>query len=214
MAINKIRLLENIDVIFISGDLSDDGSLWTYQYIDKAFQSLGIPTYCCPGNHDNIEMMTKGYIPSFYQIEEHISLREWDFYFLNTAVVNFTRGFISDDKLKFIKESICNANKPIGFIFHHPPIEPGGWLNRKILDNRDDFNKIIFDCPMVKLVLFGHIHYHMKSYMHHITFASSSGIGYAFDKELPKFHIANGKEGFNLIEISGQKISIENIIMW
>ena len=49
-ALKKISQIKDIDAIFVSGDLSDDGSLWTYQYIDDSFKSLGIPTYCCPGN--------------------------------------------------------------------------------------------------------------------------------------------------------------------
>ena len=40
--IQKIKDLDNIDVTVVSGDLSDDGSRWTYEYIDKAFAEIGI----------------------------------------------------------------------------------------------------------------------------------------------------------------------------
>ena len=53
-AIEKILSIKNLDAIFVSGDLSNDGSLWTYKYIDESFKSIGVPTYCCPGNHDNV----------------------------------------------------------------------------------------------------------------------------------------------------------------
>ena len=51
-AINIIKSLANVDVIVVSGDLSNDGSRWTYEYIDEIFETTGIPTICCPGNHD------------------------------------------------------------------------------------------------------------------------------------------------------------------
>ena len=56
-ALDKIKKFTNIDAIIISGDISNDGSLWTYEYIDEQFGKLDIPVYCCPGNHDNIRVM-------------------------------------------------------------------------------------------------------------------------------------------------------------
>lgn len=42
-----IRGMQNIDVILVTGDISDDGSKWTYQYADRMYSTLGIPTLCC-----------------------------------------------------------------------------------------------------------------------------------------------------------------------
>lgn len=212
-AIDKINSIKDIDAIFVSGDLADDGSLWAYQYIDEAFKSLRIPTYCCPGNHDNIEFMLNDFKPSFIETREHVTIKDWDFYLFNTAVKGMARGFLTEEKLKSIKEIISSTNRPIGFIFHHPPIEPGGWLNRRLLEDRDNFNSLISNCPNVKLVLFGHIHYHLKQTINKVLYSSATAIGYAFDKELPKFQIADGKEGFNLIEISNELINIKNILI-
>lgn len=38
--IQKIKELSGIDSIVISGDLSDDGSRWTYEYIDNTFAEM------------------------------------------------------------------------------------------------------------------------------------------------------------------------------
>jgi hypothetical protein len=70
---------------------------------------------------------------------------------------------------------------------HHPPIEPGGWLNRKLLDNRDIFNKLIRKYEQVKLVLYGHTHYNLQTSLDGILYTSASSIGFAFDKELSKY---------------------------
>ena len=37
-AIQKIKELDGLDGIIVSGDLSNDGSKWTYEYIDRAFE--------------------------------------------------------------------------------------------------------------------------------------------------------------------------------
>lgn len=212
-AINIIGNIKGVDAIFISGDLADDGSQWSYKYIDESFKSLGIPTYCCPGNHDNIDLMMNEFKFSFINIQEHVIIDGWNFYLLNTAVKGMSRGFLTEEKLKSIEKIIGNINTPIGFILHHPPIEPGGWLNRRLLEDRDNFNGIIYNYPNVKLILFGHIHYHLKQTINNVLYSSASAIGYAYDKELPKFQIADGKEGFSVIEISENDITIENVLI-
>ena len=55
-AIKKIQTMDNIDAIIISGDLSNDGSAWSYNYIDNLLAKTNIPTFCCPGNHDNLDI--------------------------------------------------------------------------------------------------------------------------------------------------------------
>ena len=212
-ALKKISHIKDIDAIFVSGDLSDDGSLWTYQYIDESFKSLGIPTYCCPGNHDNLEVMMKTYSPKFYKVQECVSLKGWKFHLLNTVVDGMSRGILPESVIENIEYDLKGSNSPRVFVLHHPPIEPGGWFNRKLLENRNDLNAVLFKYPNVRLVLFGHIHYHLNRKIDNIIFSSSSSIGFAFDMNLPKFQIADGNEGFSLIDIVENSINIENILI-
>ena len=61
-------------------------------------------------------------------------------------------------------------------------------------------------------VLYGHTHYFTDVRQDHVRFSSSTSVGFAFDKELPKFQIADGLEGFSVIEIKKDTINISNII--
>ncbi|MEI3240543.1 MAG: hypothetical protein V8S32_11230 [Lachnospiraceae bacterium] len=36
----------------------------------NGLMEIGVPTYCCPGNHDNLEMFYRGYKPYHYKINE------------------------------------------------------------------------------------------------------------------------------------------------
>ena len=138
--IQKIKRLNGIDGIVISGDLSDDGSRWTYKYIDRTFAEIGIPTYCCPGNHDNLEMFYNGYKPVFYKTCETFKLYEWTFIMLNSAVTGMSKGYFNPETLfRLIQQS----KGPVVVVLHHPPIEQEGWLNRKLLENKDEFNVLI-----------------------------------------------------------------------
>ena len=56
-AIDVISQIDDIDAIIVTGDLSNDGSNWSYTYIHNCLKKLGVPVFCCPGNHDNLENM-------------------------------------------------------------------------------------------------------------------------------------------------------------
>lgn len=204
--IQKIKELDGIDSIVVSGDLSNDGTRWTYEFIDKAFAEIGIPTFCCPGNHDNLAEFYHGYRPLFYKNNETFELCGWNFIMLNSAVLGMSRGYFNSDKLSNLLQKIKGS---IAVVLHHPPIEQEGWLNRKLLENRDEFNDIIHHTTGdIRLVLYGHTHYHTNETISGIVYSSAPSISFAFN---PKFEIAKGEEGFNIIEIDKNKITINNI---
>lgn len=207
---SKIKCLKNIDAIIISGDISNDGSLWSYRYVDSIFADINIPTYCCPGNHDNLKLFYAGYKPKFYSTQELQKINDWTFILLNSAVEGMSRGMIDLENLKYL---LSQATGNIAIVLHHPPIEQEGWLNRKLLENRDEFNDIVFENHNVKLVLYGHTHYHTSQLFNNIIYSSAPSIGFAFNPTLPKFQIAKGEEGLAMITLDGDNIQIEKILI-
>ena len=206
--IEKLRALDDIDAIIVSGDLSNDGSEWSYKYIDESLANLGIPTYCCPGNHDNLEIFYNGYKPVFYKTCSTFKLDKWTFVMLNSAIPDMSRGYFNPDLLSAVLASI---NEPVAIVLHHPPIEQEGWLNRKLLENRKEFIEVIQQSDNVRLVLYGHTHYHTESAIDDVIYSSAPSSGFAFNPNLEKFKIANGEEGFNIIEFKNDNILITNI---
>lgn len=203
----KLNDITDLDAIVITGDLSDDGSKWAYKYIDNAFMKIGIPTYCVPGNHDSLPIFNDEYTPVFYSTSKTALINNWKFLFLNSVIpddidptTNKSKGYISLEDLGFIEKEL-NEGLQTCICLHHPPLEPGGWLNRKLLDNRDELNSILLKFSNLKCVLYGHIHYHTQVKVSHILYSSAPSIGFAFDRDLPKFQIAKGNEGFSIIQL-------------
>lgn len=219
-SIEIIRGMKEIDAIIVTGDISNDGSEWTYRYADRMFSSLGIPTYCCPGNHDSIKMILDEYKPSFYQVlPPSRKIKGWKLVMLNSVIPddedpnqNKAKGFLSAKSIEYIKNEL-EEGLPTIIAIHHPPLEPGGWLNRKLLENRDDFKVLVSNYSNARLVIYGHIHYFTDNQQSHVRYSSSTSVGFAFDKDLPKFQIADGKVGFSLVEICDSNIDITNILL-
>lgn len=211
-AMQVIATINDIDAIIITGDLSNDGSNWSYSYIHHSLKQLGIPIFCCPGNHDNLENM-KLVNSEFFHVSDYcINIDGYDLFIMNSTISGMSRGLLCKDSMSWLEKKISNSSNPAIIAFHHPVVDPGGWLNRKILDNKEEFVKLVSKYSQVKLVLYGHIHYYIKQIVNGIFFCAAPSIGFAFDKELPKFQIAKGQEGFSVISISrDNEINIEKM---
>lgn len=205
-AIEKISQEKDIDAIFITGDIADKGAIWSYEYVDKAMSKLGIPTYVCPGNHDWIPNMCER-LKYCKKVKSEI-IGDWRFVFLDSTIIdpddvtqNKARGYFKDADKYYIEFTSQECDHPTCILLHHSPIEPGGWMNKKLLENRDQFKEFISSQKNVKLVLFGHIHYSMTETHDGVLYSSAPSIGFAFDKDMPKYQIIDHQEGYSIIHI-------------
>lgn len=209
-ALQLISKIPSVDAIFISGDIADKGSIWSYEYVRQSLDRLKIHTYISPGNHDNIRIF-KLYLKSEYcHCDSVFEINDWKFIFLNSVITNpeddfsnMGRGNLSYQEIELLKSELSTPSN-IGIILHHPPIEPDGWLNRKILENRVDFRNLIEQSNNVRCVLYGHTHYHSIETINNIQYICAPSLGFAFNKDLPRFQIDKGAEGFLIIDIDNQ----------
>ena len=220
LAIKMISQINDVDAIIITGDLSDDGSVWSYKYIDKAFDYLKIPTFICPGNHDNLDSMHSLISNNYIRCESQITLGNWNFILLNSIVFPYITerrryqpyGLIAEEELRMLREKLCDETKPTVIALHHPAINPGNWFSKKLLSNDSIFRDTLKDFPCVKMVLYGHFHYNFQLIENGILHSIAPAIGFAYNKDLAKYEIARGEEGFNIIEL-GNDIAIKSILI-
>lgn len=215
-AISRMKNIPKIDCIIVCGDIANDGMVGTYAYVDSEFRNLGIPTFWCPGNHDNMNQYYDFGQKSFcklsgihdvggFRVISVCSVTHDE----NNPSQNRARGLIKNEDLKILDRVLSDSEKPCVVFLHHPSIEPGGWLSNKILINKEDFNNVIIKHSQVKAVLYGHIHYYTKHQDGSTVYMSSPAVGFAFNKDLPKYRIAKGEEGFAILDISESKIKTE-----
>lgn len=215
-AIEIIGNTPDIDCIVVSGDIADDGNLETYQYADDMLNSLSIPVLWCPGNHDNVKTIYEYANESKSTIGTPLSINGYRLLPLNTVAPdcdnpnrNRSRGVLFDEELQYLDKQFVDLQCPTILVMHHPSIDPGGWMTNKILDNRDLFNEIIRKYDSLFLILYGHIHFHMIHKQYDKTFISAPSVGFAFHKDLAKYEIDKGQEGFLLIEIDSRIINVQ-----
>ncbi len=149
------------DMIFLTGDISQDESIQSYQKIADCLSGLNLPIYWIPGNHDNLIQLESVFMgtKNFNRVT-HLSLPHWHFIFINTKINNRDDGELSLSELEILKNEIMAApiNKKIAIVMHHHPAPVGTPLiDNYILQNAKDFWDIISGTH-VELIICGHVH--------------------------------------------------------
>lgn len=82
-AIQVLSKIKDLDAVIVSGDLSNDGSEWTYHYIDERLATLKLPVFCCLGNHDSTSALSIDF--KCLRFDREAMIGEWRFLFINSV---------------------------------------------------------------------------------------------------------------------------------
>jgi len=161
--INKIIDEEHHDanMIFLTGDISQDETIKSYQIAVAHLSKLNLPVYWIPGNHDNIKKAEEIFQnANNFNRKINLSLPNWHFIFLNTKIDGSEAGYLSDPELTLLSNELAAspADKKIAIVMHHHPAPVGTPLvDHYILMNADEFWSVVSG-KKVELIICGHVH--------------------------------------------------------
>lgn len=114
------------DALIILGDLCmDKPNLKIYSWVKEHLDTLTIPYYIIPGNHDDTKMM-HNFFPQFNlsahnEIYYSITINETNLLFLDSS-----KGAMSDEQFEWLHQNISVIEARNIYIFmHHPPVVTG-----------------------------------------------------------------------------------------
>jgi len=148
------------DVFLLTGDLSQDETPASYEYLQSAIAPFDVPTYWIPGNHDDPGAIASVFQDSAIRPEKSFDWGNWHFILLDSQCPGKVYGSLSSDSLKQLESQLeRNRDRPTLIALHHHPIAIASeWMDEINLRNSDDFLAIIDRHPQVKIVICGHIH--------------------------------------------------------
>jgi len=213
-ALSILSPRKDIDLVVITGDISNDGERSSYQLADKAFEALTYPVYILNGNHDNAqELLGAKYNKLRY--EQQFSMFGIDFLSINTVAIaedgtNRSRGIISIQDLYRVKELIAKGENKKIILMHHPATLTESWLDKRILQNRDSFIECVSSSDKVIAVLSGHNHYATNERIGNCLYCTAPSISTSFDKNLMPFEEAHAP-GLNILHVDDCHCDVETI---
>ena len=116
-------MTEKIDLILLTGDLTQDCSATSYIRLRESIDRLEIPTYCLAGNHDDIPLM-RSHLPSPYiSLETSLHIGKWRLLLLSSVVENAVYGHLDTSELSRLESMLqAEPDRPTLIAFHHPAI--------------------------------------------------------------------------------------------
>ena len=155
-----------IDLVIVTGDLTDGGQFEEYEEFNKIMEDLKVPWFVIPGNHDN-----KHILMEFFDAHEYLPRSEkycnyvidkYPFVLigLDTTVLGESYGEFCNERLKWLEKNLQRfSSKPALLFMHHPPFVTGiDGMDNQNLKNSSKFFEILKSYPQVKHIACGHVH--------------------------------------------------------
>ena len=148
-----------IDLVIASGDLSQDGSVESYQAFRELSERIVAPKRWLPGNHDELPQMAFAAQKSDF-LDPVIDVGNWRMTLLDSAVPGSVPGYLEDKQLQLLAQALSEAPDRHHLIcLHHHPVPIGcAWMEPIGLKNPDALFAVLDRFPQVRAVLWGHVH--------------------------------------------------------
>jgi Icc protein len=154
------------DVVLLTGDLVDFGRADEYQFLRELLDSLPIPYYLLPGNHDDRQQLREAF-------PDHAYLRQWAPFVqyaiddwalrliaLDTVIPGEGGGRLCDERLAWLDRQLAGApQRPTLIAMHHPPFRTFiAHMDEIGLDGYRQFAGVLARHPQVERIVCGHLH--------------------------------------------------------
>ncbi|MBW4525606.1 MAG: 3',5'-cyclic-AMP phosphodiesterase [Phormidium tanganyikae FI6-MK23] len=195
------QLYPQPDLLLLTGDLSQDGTIESYERLQMLLSPLKIPIYWLPGNHDCVEAMERS-LTRFY-LDKAFERGGWRFLLLNSQDPGCVHGRLSIESLNWLDRQLSqNLNIPTVVSLHHPPFAVNStWLDTSILQNSTELLEVLDQHTQAKLVVFGHIHQEFQQQRGSVTFLGTPSTYIQFARESDDFALGQEPPGFRLIQL-------------
>ena len=148
------------DIVVVTGDLIQDDSPEAYGHFRRLLETLGLPVYCLPGNHDVRALMRDALSTPPFSYCESVERGRWLVTLVDSCVTDSAGGAISAEEYQRLDDELAATTASnVMVCLHHPPVPMGSkWLDTVGLQDSDAFIERLADAGKVKLALFGHVH--------------------------------------------------------
>jgi len=172
-----LALTPQPDLLLATGDLTESGSIASYQTLKTIADRLPFPVHFALGNHDlranfrdvfpEVPVCSTGHVQYAFV---HGPMR---FVVLDTLEEGHHGGALSAEQAQWLDETLLEDSRPTVLVLHHPPIETGnGWMTED-LDAPwvQRLAAVVRRHPQIIRMITGHLHRAIVTGWHGTTLA-------------------------------------------
>jgi Icc protein len=191
-----------IDLVLATGDLSQDGTLESYQQFRDLTRQIDAPARWIPGNHDEPQIMAHAAEHSDL-LEPVVDVGNWRVTLLDSAVPGSVPGYLQDQQLQLLAQALSEApNRHHLVCFHHHPVSIGcAWMEPIGLRNPEALFAVLDRFPQVKAVLWGHVHQEIDRERNGVRLLASPSTCIQFAPGSEDFKVSEQAPGYRWLRL-------------
>ncbi|MGI9274685.1 MAG: 3',5'-cyclic-AMP phosphodiesterase [Endozoicomonas sp.] len=188
------------DCILVTGDLTQDHSLASYEFLREKLETLGTPHYWLCGNHDQFDLMFQ-VSPS--SMTKRVAFRNWQILLLDSHVDDEIPGQLSEQELMMLDECLSRHPHHHSLVaLHHPPYAvQSRWLDEISLLNAGQLLEVLSCHNNVRVVVNGHIHQARDLDIDSIRFLSTPSTCIQFKPKTKEFTLDSTFPGYRQLDL-------------
>jgi len=147
------------DFILATGDLVGDEPA-AYDRLRRVLETLGVPVYCLPGNHDFPAIMGQMLRGGLVRRERHLVAGGWQLVLLDSSFPGTPDGHLAPGELALLDTALAVHPELHTLVcLHHNPLPVGtSWLDTMTVGNGEALFAVLARYSHVRAVVWGHIH--------------------------------------------------------
>lgn len=191
-----------IDLIVASGDISQDGTLASYQQFRRMSERLSAPARWIPGNHDEPQVMQQAAEHSPL-LEPVVDVGRWRVILLDSGVPGSVPGYLADSQLELLARALSEAPERHHLVcFHHHPVSVGcAWMEPIGLRNAKALFAVLDRFPWVRAVLWGHVHQEIDHERNGVRLLASPSTCIQFEPGSEDFTVSQQAPGYRWLRL-------------
>ena len=193
-----------LDLILATGDLSQDASTASYQYLAQQFDELQLPLFWLPGNHDDGNAMREHLHGERISAANQVLIGNWLIVLLDSTINGETWRDISAEQIEFLEACLqAHASRHALVCLHHQAIPSGSeWIDRLGLQQPQTLIDAIKSHDNVRAVLWGHVHQQAHHHRDGIEWMSTPSTCVQFKPGSKTFALDDLPPGYRRINLN------------
>ena len=188
--------------MLMTGDLSQDGSIPSYQHLDRLLSRLEAPAFWLPGNHDVPENMS-AVIKDTPSTQRLIRTPHWQIILLDSSVRGKVYGQLSEQELEFA--NTCLQERPdlhsLVSFHHHPTAMGSRWIDTIGIQNGAEAMQQLMQHQNLRCLLWGHVHQESDRMFGSVRLLSTPSTCVQFTPASTDFQVDTRSPGFRWLDL-------------
>lgn len=155
-----LNQLQQPDALILTGDLTQDHSLGSYQRLAELFRHWTCPVLCIPGNHDDTDLMQQAFAHAPFVVDKELTLGDWRLCLLNSKGPTPAGYFDAARQQQLQQQLHSYPPEAAVWLFCHHHLSPmGSFIDEHIQLDAQALWQIITADRRIRGLAHGHCHY-------------------------------------------------------